>query len=305
MKDCRAFEIGLNKLVKASTESPLKPLSPRSEKQFKKHFHLKPFTPSKSPTPASCSSIRLKKNLEILQRPNSMQASTVSRATLLKFKSKVPPLQKTTNSIQAKLAEGNLMQSKPEDDSFNERYSPTKRVFFHKIIGKFKLPSKMFKIASKDLDPKDTPVTKSKLFESPYAHPLPNHRPTILVPNIRIGHYVIKCLNKRVLYRKVYSAVAHYNILNLKQYSFRRLKEFFPGRPFGLKNSEKFLKACKDGDGLLVNYMLQSNKWLAHVYDYSGLTALHWAVIRDKLEVVKILIMQGAYVDVNDYVNFI
>lgn len=305
MKDCRAHEIGLNKLVKANTESPLKPLSPASEKQFKKHFRLKPFTPSRSPTPVSCSSIRLKKNLEILQRPNTMQASTISRATLLKFKTAVPPLQKPTNTLQARIAEGNLLQAKQEDDSFNQRYSPSKRVFFHKIIGKFKLPSKMFKIACKDLDPNDTPVTKSKLFESPYGNTLPNHRPTILVPNIKIGRYVIKCLNKRDFYRKVYSAVAHYNNLNLKQYSLRKLKEFFPGRPFGLKNSEKFLKACKDGDTLLVNYMLQSNKWLAHTYDYSGLTALHWAVIRNKLEVVKILVIQGAYIDVNDYVILI
>ena len=309
MKDSRLTEIGINKLVKVDKEANLTPLPTDTEKKIKEHFRIRLSTPCKSPRP-SCSSVRLKKNLEILQRPNSMKASTISRATLLRFKSKIPQVPRQLLSTQSKAIESTLPKPRQEEEeqeknSFTERYLPKKRVFFHRIIGKLKLPSKEFKIASRDLDPQDTPVTKSKLFEGPYSSPYPKFNPTFLIPDIKIGHYVIKCLNKNDLYRKVLSAVAHYKALHLQRNSLKRLKEFFPGRPFGLHKSEKFLKACKDGNVLLVNYMLQSQKWLAHVYDYSGLTALHWAVIRDKVEVVRVLVQQGVYVDVNDYVPFI
>jgi hypothetical protein len=111
MKDSRQSEIGINKLVKVNTELNFNPLPQDTEKKINKHFRIRLSRPSKSPTP-SCSTVRLKKNLELLQRPNSMQASTISRATLLKFKSKIPAIAKQMTNTQSKILESNLNKPK-------------------------------------------------------------------------------------------------------------------------------------------------------------------------------------------------
>jgi ankyrin repeat protein len=86
--------------------------------------------------------------------------------------------------------------------------------------------------------------------------------------------------------------------------STKKLYESFPGVPYGLKNSQNFIKAVKDGDFTKVAKMLQDNKWLAHVFDFTGQTPLHWAVNRNHYDIAKLLLDFKAFVDVNDYVRF-
>lgn len=189
-------------------------------------------------------------------------------------------------------------------DSFEERYSAKSHEFFHNVIGKMKIPWNNFRLTTTAIEPHDyglnsnttSPLTLSNLtvFSAPNS---PKH--TFELKTSKLLH-----LTKFEIIRKVFAAVAHYKYLNLHQLSTKRLYESFPGIPYGLKNSQNFIKAVKDGEFPKVAKMLQENKWLAHIFDCTGQTPLHWAVIRNQIDIVKLLLDFKAFVDVNDYVRF-
>jgi len=58
----------------------------------------------------------------------------------------------------------------------------------------------------------------------------------------------------------VLSAVAHNKVFIFLKTPLKDSMSSSPGRPFDVHKSGKLLKAYKDGNVLLVNYMLQSNK---------------------------------------------
>ena len=294
-------EVGINQLVKIGENEKGKALdfSPKSQEKFKGHFRIRSVSPLRSHTPFVQGQVRLKKNAEILIRPNTVQNLKTTKAET-ENKIRIKRSRQLTQ-FSSKKSENDYF-IKPEKDSFDTRYQPQKHLFYHKLIGEIRLPIKNFKLSSQKAKAEDLPVTKSNYFQNPSLHSHPHQIATVLIPNIQIGSFLIKSLTRPTLYRKILSASKHYKDLQLFKISFKRFKEFIPGRPFAFKNSKKFIKACKDGEILTVNYLLQSNKWLAHAYDYSGLTALHWAVIRNKVDVVKSLIAHKAFVDVNDSV---
>ena len=47
--------------------------------------------------------------------------------------------------------------------------------------------------------------------------------------------------------------------------------------------------------------MIAEDKWIVHVYDSSGENGLHWACKRDSIDVAKVLLDGGCFVDSRDY----
>lgn len=204
-------------------------------------------------------------------------------------------------------------------DSFEERYSPDQHAFFHNLIGKVSLPKLSFRMT--DIYLKDKlpdllfedihPITpefqepKSPNFtENPLFSPLIPINP---IPSPKVHDFILAppISNKFTKIRKLLSSLHHYEQLGLHKLSRNRVFQFFPGVPYGLPQSKDFMKACKNGETYKVQVMLEKNKWLAHIFDYSGQTPLHWAVIRNNIEITEILLKTGSYVDVGDYVFFI
>jgi hypothetical protein len=180
------------------------------------------------------------------------------------------------------------------NDSFTDRYSPTKHKFSHKLIGELQLPRKFFNINPSEKYFSST----SSIFPSK-----PLKFPELLkktVTSARVEHERLKEIR-----RKGMTSLNHYKKLRIDPSIAPRLKEFLPGVPFGHGKSEEFLAACKEGNMEKVMSFLEMNKWLAHVFDGSGQTGLHWAVKRKQGMVARALIIAGIWVDVCDFVRFI
>jgi hypothetical protein len=184
----------------------------------------------------------------------------------------------------------NPVQKSPNLASSNQKTSE----IFQKIVFSIKQSRSSFNLGTKTI--------KSHF---PPTNPLPVHSSgKVNLDNFRVKTYENRHLSKWEMIRKVFAAASHFQSLQLRQVSFSKLKERFPGVPYGLKDSKRFIKLAKEGDLFGVSKMLHENRWLAHVYDFNGQTALHWAVIRGHFDIVRLLVEFKTYVDVNDDVRF-
>ena len=180
------------------------------------------------------------------------------------------------------------------NDSFNDRYSPTKHKFSHKLIGEVQLPRKFFNSSSNDKLFSKTSLTfrtNALKFPESLSKPVRNsNKPSQDV--------------LREYRRKALTSIEHYKRLRIDPTAIPRLKEFLPGIPYGHSKSEDFLIASKEGNVEKVLALLELNKWLAHVFDKSGQTGLHWAIKRKQSQVARVLIQSGIWVDVCDSVKY-
>lgn len=74
----------------------------------------------------------------------------------------------------------------------------------------------------------------------------------------------------------------------------------FPDRPFDKEYSEGFLRAARKNELKTINCLLTISRNLVFVYDWTYLTALHWAAKRGYTELMQILIDHGADVHMED-----
>lgn len=109
---------------------------------------------------------------------------------------------------------------------------------------------------------------------------------------------------KSDLSRKARSSLKHFKALGLQDCSRSKLWTYFPGHAYAFHESKEFLQACKSGNHILVESFLAVNPWLAHSFDYSRVSAIHWGVIRGHLKVVQVLLRHKVWVDVGDFVRF-
>ena len=72
----------------------------------------------------------------------------------------------------------------------------------------------------------------------------------------------------------------------------------FPPVPFlrGAK-ARVFFKAVKDNNLEQVRRMINAEKWIIYEYDHMKKSALHWAARRNYLDIIQILLENGAQVD--------
>ena len=78
----------------------------------------------------------------------------------------------------------------------------------------------------------------------------------------------------------------------------------FPKDPFYRGElAVDFFESVKAGKHILVNKALRIERLLVHEYDEHKQTALHWAVLREHSDIVKILIAKKANVNAQDVVG--
>lgn len=178
------------------------------------------------------------------------------------------------------------------NDSFNDRYCPTKHKFSHKALGEVQLPRKYFTINK--CERLFSFSTQDNFFTNDEGSKL-LHKP--IKNSAKFDLNTLKELRRKAL-----TSIKHYKKLRIDPAIIHKLTEYLPGVPYGQAKSEEFLTACKEDNIELVIALLEANKWLVHVYDKSGQTGLHWAVKRKHINIARLLIQNGLWVDVTDYV---
>jgi hypothetical protein len=180
------------------------------------------------------------------------------------------------------------------NDSFNERYSPIKHKFSHKLIGEVQLPRKFFNMIPQE---RELEIIKHVDLKKKVE----NIEPTGKVPDVtNINKASFNKPKERL--RKALTAINHFKEMKINPIVLHKISEILPGVPYGLPKSKELLIACKEGNTETLNSLLESNKWLAHIYDNSGQSGLHWSVKRNHTPIVKSLLEAGAWVDTTDYV---
>jgi hypothetical protein len=278
------------------------PISPVEEQQINKHFKLFHVINRNNTTKES-----------LHTRPVSTRSnrfhSTEKNLTLnfLNLKQKQQDLKNYFSSVSARqkkivtrlTAEKNKIPH-PESgqkNSFDQRYAPENQKFYHKLIGTIKLPRKFIKIKPSE---SDKALSRVLSYKSPNILHLTKPAPSNAIQKLQ----KINFFSKPGMIRKVLSSSSHYKILKLSLLPLRKVLECFPGVPYGLPMSKKFIKACKEGDCEAVSSFLESNEWLVHSFDYSGQSGLHWVVLRGCYKVLEILLRHNAYIDSTDTVNY-
>lgn len=182
-------------------------------------------------------------------------------------------------------------------DSFSERYIPSKHKFSHKLIGDIQLPRKFFNMIPQEKELAEARTVRIK------PGPLQISPSVLNIPYENLQKVYQNKINDR--YRRAMSSIKHYRMLKIDPMIVHKISDFLPGVPYGIPKSKEFLTACKEGNVENVILMLEANKWLAHVFDSSGQSSLHWAVKRGHARVAKILIAAGTWVDNLDFVRVI
>jgi hypothetical protein len=180
-------------------------------------------------------------------------------------------------------------------DSFKKRYDPYRLTFSHKLIGKVQLPRTVFNIIpqNKELETLRKPLINPP--ETPIPLNPPKQNPTTLDKS--------NPERKKELLRKSLTCFKHFKMLKLFNFSSSKVSELIPGKPYGLLKSKKFLDACRSRSLETIQRLLNEDKWLALVFDSSGECGMHWAVKRNSLDMIKMLLKAGAYIDSSDYVR--
>lgn len=81
------------------------------------------------------------------------------------------------------------------------------------------------------------------------------------------------------------------------------VRDIVENKPFSRKNSLIFIRACKEGNVVVVRKLIHSDKYLVHVFDEMDMGGLHWAALRGHGFIVEILLMHSSFVDSIDVVS--
>jgi len=100
--------------------------------------------------------------------------------------------------------------------------------------------------------------------------------------------------------RRAKTAIKHFVHLGISSEDISQLSMYIPKKPFGVENAHEFLWAVKSGNFEKVCTMLETNRWLAHVYDDWMQTGLHWAAKRNLASIAELLLKHGAFIDAPD-----
>lgn len=211
--------------------------------------------------------------------------------------SKLDKLRRTIKT--AKTGENLTEQTLDKEDSFAQRFNPGLRTYSHRLIGEVKLHNFAFNVA-KDLGPVSSPVESQRSAIGKFD--MDNLASPALDMLAEIKETLKKATSSERK-RRVMSSITHFRRLNIDRGSIYKLSQMIPNKPFGIKGSRDFLKACKEGDLRKCAFMLKDNRWLAQVRDHVSQTGLHWAARRNNVEIAKLLISYGCFVDSRDIVR--
>ena len=137
-------------------------------------------------------------------------------------------------------------------DSFNERYSPSKHKFFHKLIGEVQLPRKFFNIIPQEKELEQIRNIKHEIIKE-------DIKPVEITPKVEQLHRLSRIMVAD-RFRKALSSIKHYKEMKIDSMIIPKLNEYLPGVPYGLPKSKEFLNACKEGNLEAVIAMIELNK---------------------------------------------
>ena len=156
-----------------------------------------------------------------------------------------------------------------EELSFHQRYSTQTHTFTHELIGTLQLST-----------------LKSRPIQLPS---LSTQCPDPLLLRVPSGRGW-----------QALTSLQHFLHLQVPLALVPKLQLLVPSRPYSSAHSFDFMQACKAGNLAEASHFLQKSRWLALEFDSGGQTALHWASKRSHLDLIRILISTGAYVDARD-----
>lgn len=99
-------------------------------------------------------------------------------------------------------------------------------------------------------------------------------------------------------------SVSELKRLNIDPSNTAVLDKIVSKHPYDKEGSKAFLKACKSGDETALFNILHENKFIVNCYDYTGMTGLHWATIRNHVKIVRILLQHRTIIDAVDFVIY-
>lgn len=109
---------------------------------------------------------------------------------------------------------------------------------------------------------------------------------------------VDKLLNNDLLIKKASDLKLQLKLFNLKSARFSLMKRIeylkTPVDKIHIHKTETFFREIKSGNLEKIQEMLQEDRSLIHLFDSTKQTALHWATRRGYIEIVKLLIKNGA-----------
>lgn len=233
---------------------------------------------------------------------------TSSRTSQINLKQRQQQLKKyfSVVSTQQRLLTAKIISARDKNidtiienhDSFNERYSPNKHKFSHKLIGEVQLPRKFFNMTPQEKELEEFCHVKFSR--------IPEEKTLEKKKNLEVENFKKNAMSKsKERLRKVLTTIKHYKTIKIDPAVLPKIMQYLPGVPYGLSGSKEFLFACKEGDLDKVSVMIEENKWLVHVFDNSGQSALHWAIKRNHLAIAKLLLQNGGWIDNTDFVRII
>lgn len=177
-------------------------------------------------------------------------------------------------------------------------YNPLSRVFTSPVLGEIKLPKTGFQLAEgarmgsvftikaqKLMKPAMQSVEQLECFKklkediTPYDKSKPNFK---------------KCLRR---------SLKELKNLQVSSADSLRLESIICKKPYDKPFAHEFIKACKEGNYSEVERLIMRNRFIVHVFDCMQMTGLHWAVMRNHFEVIKLLLLRKAFVDAIDLVG--
>ncbi|CAG9322232.1 ANKRD32_4 [Blepharisma stoltei] len=185
-----------------------------------------------------------------------------------------------------------------EENSFENKYNQTEGKFTSKFAGTFTIPRSKFQLISgPDWSP---PSEKTKDI-------VPQVFEEIQLVSINSQKYTqhLKTFHKNKPQKKYIASLKkslrEMKNLKLSADDIWRMNKIIPKEPYHRPGAKEFIQACKEGDEIKAMAMVAEDKHILHVFDSMGMTGLHWACIRNYVNLARFLLSNKAYVNSSDY----
>ncbi|CAG9320951.1 ANKRD32_3 [Blepharisma stoltei] len=189
-------------------------------------------------------------------------------------------------------------ESNIEDDSFEDKYDQAEGKFTSKFAGTFTIPRSKFQLASgPDWLP---PVDRGKETSPTNIEELQ----LVTASSLKHAEYLQSFQQKKPQKRYMKSlknSLREMKNLKLTADDIWRMDKIIPKEPYHKSGAKEFLQACKDGNEIKAMAMVAEDKHIIHVFDSMGMTGLHWACMRNFVNLARFLLENKAYINTADY----
>jgi hypothetical protein len=191
-----------------------------------------------------------------------------------------------------------MSQQEYNDMKLKAAYNPLDRSYNSCIIGKVKLPNTVFQLAD-DTELGSIFASKGQQLEKPVleiADKLEEFR--------KLRDLCLSFNKPRPDYRKcIMRCLKELRNLQVTSVDCSRLDNIVCKLPYDKPLAHSFIRACKKGSYPEVEHFIMQDRFVVHVFDSMEMTGLHWAVKRNHIDVITLLLTRRANVDAIDLVS--